>query len=146
MNPPENTDSGTTGIERHATMDETMEKTILVVDDQDDIRTFVCKALESRGYKTLAACDGEEGWAMVQKEKPDLLILDVKMPKMTGIEVLANVRAAEALREIPVIMLTGETGDEDVLAGLTGGADHYLTKPITLPILLSTIRMVLGEE
>ena len=79
---------------------------ILVVDDELDMRTFITTLLETNGYKPVAATDGKEGLELARKVKPDLIILDITMPVMTGIEMLEKLKAERDLKDIPVIMLT----------------------------------------
>jgi two-component system, OmpR family, response regulator len=120
-----------------------MEKTILVVDDDNDIRAFLIKALEANGYKAVGAADGEEGWNSLKSLKPDLLITDLNMPGLDGLELLKRVKADEELKNMPAIMLTGSSSDEEIIAGLSRGADHYITKPFTAAKVLAVIRLAL---
>ena len=96
-----------------------MSKKILVVDDDEQIRTFLIKSLEFEGYQIISASDGVEGWKILQGEKPDLVILDVRMPGMDGIEVLEKIRGDTEFKKIPVIMLTGESSDVNIISGLS---------------------------
>ena len=123
-----------------------MARKILVVDDNEDIRTFVEISLKAKGYEIITACDGQEGWEVLQAQKPDLLIVDVNMPRMDGREVVRRVRADDALKGMPVIMLTGEDKDEDILTGISGGADQYITKPFKIEGLLAGIKMMFEEQ
>lgn len=123
-----------------------MEKTILVVDDDENVCTFLVTALTAQGYKVLSAVDGEEGWTKIKSEKPDLLIADVTMPKMNGMELLKKVREDEEMKDMPVIMLTGLSSDEEIITGLSRGADHYITKPFTINKVLAGIKMIFGPE
>ena len=121
-----------------------MEKKILVVDDEEDIRTLLTTSFESQGYQIISAADGTQGWEMLKNHKPDLLITDINMPGIDGIELLKKVREDSDLKDMPVIMLTGKSADEEILSGLSHGADHYITKPFTIKTVLNTVKMMLG--
>ncbi len=111
--------------------------TILVADDDPDILELVKLRLELSGHPTLGARDGAEALELIQLHLPALCILDVQMPRMSGFEVLHRMRADDATRGIPVILLTASVQDQDVIMGLESGADDYLRKPFT-PIDLQT--------
>ncbi len=87
-----------------------MAKTVLVVDDDDNTRRFLTVALEENGYEAVTAADGDEGYKKLQEMKPDLILLDVMMPKKTGFSLFKQIRRIEELKDIPVIMLTGVAG------------------------------------
>lgn len=87
-----------------------MAKTVLVVDDDDNTRRFLTVALEENGYEAITAADGEEGYQKLQEMKPDLILLDVMMPKKTGFSLFKQIRRKDELKDIPVIMLTGVAG------------------------------------
>ena len=87
-----------------------MAKTVLVVDDDDNTRRFLTVALEENGYEAVTAADGDEGYQKLQEMKPDLILLDVMMPKKTGFSLFKQIRRVEELKDIPVIMLTGVAG------------------------------------
>jgi len=123
-----------------------MGKKILVVDDEENIRTFLAKSLESKGYQVISASDGVEGWKVLESERPDLVILDVRMPGMDGIEFLEKIRGDTEFKKIPVIMLTAESSDMSIISGLSMGADHYITKPFTISSVLTGIKMMFEEK
>ena len=123
-----------------------MPKKILVVDDDESIRELLMKSLESRGYAMVCAVDGVQGLEKLKSERPDLLITDINMPRMDGIELLKRVRADEELKEMPVIMLTAQTSDEEIITGLSSGADHYITKPFTIAQVVMGIQMMFDEK
>ncbi len=118
-------------------------QTILVVDDEDDIVDLLQYNLEQEGYRTLAASNGIDGIELARQEKPDLIILDVMMPGMTGIEVCRRLRQDAYLRHTPILMLTARTEEETQVEGLDVGADIYFSKPVSIPILSSQIRALL---
>jgi len=119
---------------------------ILVVEDESDIRNFVVKALTSKGYKVFEASNGYEGWYLLQKVKPDIVILDIMMPVMDGMEVLKKIREHPEFKEMPVIMLTGKSEDKDILKGYSVGADYYITKPFDIKTVLIGVKMMLEEK
>lgn len=116
---------------------------ILIVDDEDDILDLLQYNLEREGYDTLLARDGIEALDVAEEERPDLMILDVMMPRMDGIEVCRRLRRNAFLRNTPVLMLTARAEEEDQIKGLDVGADIYLSKPVSVPVLLSQLRALL---
>ncbi len=88
--------------------------------------------MESNGYEVISASDGLEGLNMVKSEKPDLILLDLMLPKMDGIEVCKQVKSDINLNEIPIIMLTAKGSETDKVLGLEIGADDYITKPFSI--------------
>ena len=109
----------------------TPAKTVLVVDDEQDILDLVRFRLEHDGYRVITASDGEAGLALAQAERPDLCILDVMIPKLTGLEVLAHLRADPTTTGIRVILLTARGQDADIDRGFELGAHDYVTKPFS---------------
>ena len=109
----------------------TPAKTVLVVDDEQDILDLVRFRLEHDGYWVLTAFDGQIGLTLAQQERPDLCILDVMMPKLSGLEVLARLRADPATAATRVILLTARGQDADVDRGFELGAQDYVTKPFS---------------
>lgn len=110
---------------------------ILVVDDEDDILSLLQYNLGVEGYTTVLARDGVEALEKASSEKPELIILDIMMPRMDGIEVCRRLRQDAQLRHIPILMLTARNEEESHVHGLEVGADVYLAKPISMPVLLS---------
>ena len=106
-------------------------KTVLVVDDEQDILDLVRFRLEHDGYSVISASDGQTGLTLAQQERPDLCILDVMMPKLSGLEVLARLRADPATAATRVILLTARGQDADVDRGFELGAQDYVTKPFS---------------
>jgi two-component system, OmpR family, alkaline phosphatase synthesis response regulator PhoP len=121
-----------------------MPQTILVVDDDPAVCRLVEINLTQVGYQVETAADGEEALARVAAAKPDLVILDVMMPRLDGFEALKRLRADPSSAEIPVIMLTARAQDEDVFEGYGRGAQWYLTKPFAPNELRAAVRRVLG--
>lgn len=123
-----------------------MRRTILVVDDEVDVVAIVRTILEANGYEALVAYSGAEALIQLAKHKPDLVVLDILMPEIGGLEVLEHMRETPSLAQIPVILLTTKTEDEDILLGYRSGADYYIPKPFTFKQLLYGIRLVLEEQ
>jgi len=122
-----------------------MPKKILVVDDEADLVETLKFRLEAAGYAVVAAYDGQEGLAMAKKEKPNLILLDVMMPKLDGFQVCRLLKFDSNLKNIPIIMLTARGQDQDKLTGKGVGADIYITKPFDAPKLMAEIKKFLGE-
>ncbi len=116
---------------------------ILVVEDESALRTILKFQLEGAGYDVMTADDGVEGLEKVQEVLPDLVLLDVMMPRMDGSEVCRQLRASFLTSQIPVIMLTARGQIQDKIAGLDVGANDYLTKPYSLDELLIRVRNIL---
>lgn len=121
------------------------KKTIVVVDDNPDIITIVRTILEGKGYNVFSAISGPELLNLLKTEKPDLIILDIMMPEMDGLEVLTRLKGMTETATIPVILLTAKVQYEDVLGGYKLGADYYITKPFTSTQLVNGINLLLGE-
>ena len=116
---------------------------ILVVDDTPDNVEVLKVRLESQGYEVVTASDGEEGLAKIKAETPDLVLLDIMMPKLDGIEVCRRVKADAALPFTPIIMVTAKADTRDVVAGLEAGGDDYLAKPVDHASLTARVRSML---
>lgn len=118
-------------------------KTILVVDDSPTDLRFVTNALETRGYQFTVASDGEEALKKAQQHKPDLIVLDVLLPKKNGFQVCRQIKTAPETKHIKVVVLSAKTQEADRYWGLKQGADEYLTKPVRPEELLGTIARLL---
>ena len=127
-------------------MSEGQSKRILVVDDEPGIVEIVRVNLECEGYAICKAFDGQEGWRKVRSEKPDLVIVDIMMPKMNGLELLERIKADPHICGVPVIMLTVRAEDMDVIQALEKGAVEYLTKPFDPIDLVRTVKKILEES
>ena len=114
------------------------KKTVLIVEDEVNIVDIVRFNLQREGYATLEAYDGEAGLAMAREKKPDLILLDVMMPKMMGFDVCRALRAEGD--NVPVIILTAREEEEDKILGLEIGADDYITKPFSMRELLARVK------
>ena len=118
--------------------------TVLVVDDDPVIQKLLQVNFEMEGYDVVVAGDGEEGLAKAREELPDLVLLDVMMPKMNGLDVAAALRADRATIDIPIIMLSAKAQASDVQAGLELGVDDYVTKPFDPLDLLERVGALLA--
>jgi adenylate cyclase len=116
---------------------------ILVVDDVPDNVEILQLRLESQDYEVITAGDGEAALAIVREQLPDLVLLDIQMPKLDGIETVKQLKADAALPFIPVILVTARSDAKDVVAGLEAGGDDYLTKPVDQSALLARVRAML---
>jgi DNA-binding NarL/FixJ family response regulator len=114
-------------------------KKILLIEDEPQLRANVSTILKMESYRVFEASNGVDGVALAEQEKPDLILCDVMMPHMDGWEVLKTLRATGKTAHIPFIFLTSKSQRDDLRAGMTLGADDYLTKPFTIPELLSAI-------
>jgi DNA-binding response OmpR family regulator len=119
---------------------------ILVVDDDKNVVQIIAVNLRYEGLEVIEAYDGEEALAKVAAEKPDLILLDIMMPMMDGIEVCRRLKKNPQTASIPIIMLTAKTMDGDMLAGWDAGADDYLTKPFNPLGLTQRVKLRLQER
>ncbi len=116
---------------------------ILACDDERHIVRLIQVNLERAGYNVITAFDGTDALRKVESDRPDLIVLDVMMPKMDGFEVLKRLQANPETRDIPVIMLTAKAQDADVFRGWSSGVSAYLTKPFNPPSLANQARALL---
>ena len=117
------------------------KKTVLIVEDEKNIVDIIRFNLQRTGYNTLEAYDGEAGLALAREKKPDLILLDVMMPKKDGFTLAQEIRQSNA--EVPIIFLTAKTLKEDILEGFKIGADDYITKPFSMEELVFRIEAIL---
>jgi phosphate regulon transcriptional regulator PhoB len=116
---------------------------ILVVDDEQDIAELVAYNLSREGFATVKAYDGEAALNKVRLEKPDLLILDLMLPGMSGLDICKAIRANPETARLPIIMLTAKSDEFDKILGLEIGADDYITKPFSVKELMARVRSIL---
>ena len=121
-------------------------KKILVVEDQAELRKLECILLSSRGYDVKGAENGEEALQQIDREVPDLVLLDVMMPGIDGFQVCERIKTNEATRHIPVIMVTAKGGHSDMDRGQKAGATWYIVKPFRSVFLLETIQRLLSDH
>ena len=120
-----------------------MKETILIVEDEKDIIKMLEYNLNKEGFKTLSVRDGEDACDLVNRERPDLIILDLMLPGMDGLEVCKTLKSDTKTASIPVIMLTAKSQESDKIVGLELGADDYMTKPFSPRELIARIKAVL---
>ena len=116
---------------------------ILIVDDNETNRDILVTRLGVHGYELLQAADGEEALVAAKQHLPDLILLDVMMPKLDGIEVTKRIKADKAMPFTPIILVTAKADSKDIVAGLDAGADEYLTKPVDQTSLVARVKSVL---
>ncbi len=116
---------------------------ILIIDDEKDIIKLISYNLEKEGYRIISALDGERGLEIIFKEKPDLIILDLMLPGLDGLELCKILKRNEETSSIPIIMLTAKGEEADIVVGLELGADDYITKPFSPRVLLARVKAVL---
>jgi two-component system phosphate regulon response regulator PhoB len=119
------------------------KKTVLVVEDEEDILAVLQFNLIKAGYEVFCASCGEEGLIMLAEKRPDLVLLDLMLPGIDGLEICRRLKAEEESCAIPVIMLTARGEERDVVQGLEMGADDYVTKPFSVKVLLARVQTVL---
>jgi CheY-like chemotaxis protein len=123
-----------------------MSATVLVVDDHEDNVAIVSRILLDRGYEVRIARDGPGALESVRQQRPDVVLLDMMMPGMDGMQVLDHLKRNPGSGSIPVVMVTAKSEDRDVLAGYESGADYYITKPFTARQILYAVGLVLGTK
>jgi two-component system phosphate regulon response regulator PhoB len=122
------------------------KETILVVDDEEDIQELIKLKLVKEGYKVLTTDTGENALELVQEKRPTLVILDLMLPGIDGLEVCRKMKNSPKTQHIPIIMLTAKTEATDIVLGLELGADDYVTKPFSLVVLVARIRRILRKK
>lgn len=123
-----------------------MSKTILLVDDEPHVLEVLRVTLEDLGFSLLEAEDGPRALQVAREQKPDLVILDVMLPSMSGLDVCRTLHEARDTEQIPIILLTARSGEEDEKAGYEAGADRYLAKPFSPLTLQSEVVRLLKIE
>lgn len=119
------------------------KQTILVVDDERDLLDLIEYNLKKEGFKVLKAENGEEGISKAKEHRPDLILLDIMMPKMDGLEAVEIMRKDDDLKKTPIILLTARSDEKTEIDGLNKGGDDYITKPISTTKLVSRIKAAL---
>jgi DNA-binding response OmpR family regulator len=117
---------------------------ILCADDDEDILSLVALRLRRAGYDVVQANDGQKALELARTRRPDVAVLDVMMPRLTGHEVLAAIRGDDELRELKVVLLSARVQEVDVERGMEAGADAYLAKPFRADELLEQVKALLG--
>jgi twitching motility two-component system response regulator PilG len=130
---------------KNITPETSSQKKILVVEDSPTTRKVVVLTLKQKGYKMIEAQDGLEALSKIDEERPDLVLLDIILPKMDGYKILSIIKENEELKDIPVVMLTSKDGLIDKFKGKLAGSDAYLTKPFEPRDLISTVRKYIAK-
>ena len=120
-----------------------MAKKILIIEDEKDIAELIRHYLEKDKFETLLALDGEKGLELIRRQNPDVVILDLMLPKIDGIEVCKRIRSDSKVSGVPIIMLTAKGDESDRIIGLELGADDYVTKPFSPKELVARIKALL---
>jgi CheY-like chemotaxis protein len=118
--------------------------TVLIADDEPAMRLLVNTTIESESYQVVEAGDGDEAWALIKKHRPALVLLDIQMPGLSGLEILASIKSDPSLSGVHVILMTARALDADRTTGMAAGADFYLTKPFSPLELLARVQESLG--
>jgi DNA-binding response OmpR family regulator len=121
-------------------------QTVLIVDDEPNLRALVHNTIESPYYQVIEARDGDEAWTLIKERKPALVLLDIKMPGRSGLEVLTSIRGDADLRGTQVMILTASDDQAHIDAGILAGADFYLTKPFSPADLLARVSEAIGQR
>lgn len=122
------------------------KRTVLVIEDDDAIAEALSYNLEREGYRARCARDGSDGLRQAQAQLPDLIVLDLMLPGIDGIEICRELRADKRTRNIAIVMLTAKSEETDQIIGFTVGADDYVTKPFSVKVLLQRIRALLSRR
>ena len=123
-----------------------MKKFVLIVEDEEDIRELVSYHLLKEGYQVAGVASGEEALAVIEKQVPDLILLDVMLPGIDGFAVCQRLRASPKTAEVAVMMLTAKSEEADIVRGLNHGAADYVTKPFSPRVLMARVRAALRRQ
>jgi two-component system alkaline phosphatase synthesis response regulator PhoP len=118
---------------------------IVIAEDEPDIRDLIMFTLRFAGFEVIAGNNGEEGFELAKREKPDLIMMDVRMPRMTGYEACKKIKADPELEHIPVIFLSAKGQEAEIQSGMDVGAEEYLLKPFAPDQLTERVRAVLAK-
>ncbi|MDY7036676.1 MAG: response regulator transcription factor [Thermodesulfobacteriota bacterium] len=119
---------------------------ILVVDDEEDILELLSYNLSREGYRISCAASGEQALSLAHSEAPDLMVLDIMLPGIDGLETTRNLKSDTVTRDIPIVMLTAKGEEADIVTGLELGADDYITKPFSTRVLIARVKAVLRRR
>jgi CheY-like chemotaxis protein len=124
--------------------DDERQKTVMVVDDYEDLRQITHLALESLGYRVVEAASGEDAVELAQAERPDLILMDLSMPHLDGFTAIHRIRRLFGLRDVPVIAFSAHSAKDVREDALAAGCCEYMTKPVNLNILKATVERCIG--
>lgn len=120
-------------------------KKVLIADDEPNLRALVAATLAVGNYEIIEAVDGDDAWAALQRDRPEVALLDIQMPGRTGLDLVQSIRARPELADMRVILLTAKTRRSDISAGLVAGADTFLPKPFSPTELLHLVEQALAS-
>ena len=123
-----------------------MDKTILLVDDEPDMLEMLSVRLKKAGYKVITAITGEDCLQKAEEKYPDLILLDILLPGISGFEVARRLKAKDITKDIPIIMVTALIGEDAEEKGLERGADYFISKPFDPEVLLNTIKTIFKKR
>jgi len=123
-----------------------MATKILIAEDERDIRDLITFTLRFAGYEVIPTSNGEEAYHAAVKEKPDLILLDVRMPRMTGYEACREIKANARTKGIPVVFLSAKGQETEVRTGIEAGADEYILKPFSPDQLMDRVKVILSRK
>jgi DNA-binding response OmpR family regulator len=123
-----------------------MATKILIAEDERDIRDLITFTLRFAGYEVIPTSNGEEAYHAAVKEKPDLILLDVRMPRMTGYEACREIKANARTKGIPVVFLSAKGQETEVKTGIEAGADEYILKPFSPDQLMDRVKVILSRK
>ncbi|MGE5223042.1 MAG: response regulator transcription factor [Omnitrophica WOR_2 bacterium] len=119
---------------------------ILIAEDERDIRDLITFTLKFAGHEVVPAANGEEAYQKALQEKPDLILMDVRMPRMTGYEACRRMKAEESIKDVPVVFLSAKGQDSEVNAGMDAGAVEYILKPFSPDQLTQRVQVILQQH
>lgn len=123
-----------------------MKYKIAVIEDDRDINELITYNLQKEGFNVIRSLDGGQGLFLVQKERPDLVLLDLMLPGMDGLEICQALKQSNATKDLPIIMITAKGEESDVVVGLQMGADDYIVKPFSIKVLLARVKAVFRRD
>lgn len=123
-----------------------MKRKIAVIEDDRDINELITYNLQQEGYEVVRSLDGAQGLFLIQKEKPSLVLLDIMLPGMEGLEVCRALKQDEKTKNIPIIIVSAKGEESDLVVGLQLGADDYITKPFSVKVLLARVKAIFRRE
>lgn len=123
-----------------------MAETILVVDDSDAVRSLMADLLLATGFKVATACDGQQALDELGRCRPNLVLLDIEMPRLNGYEVCRRIKSDQETRTVPVMLVSGLSTSEDRMRGIEAGADDFMNKPFVVSELLARIGSLLRPQ
>jgi DNA-binding response OmpR family regulator len=120
-------------------------KKILIAEDERDIRDLVSFTLQFAGYQVIAAADGQEAVELAIREQPDMILMDVRMPRLSGYEACKRIKAEPSLVDVPVVFLSAKGQDSEIRLGLEAGAQEYVVKPFAPAELVEKVKSLLAK-